>query len=187
MIDKIVSHIDIFPTICDVMNLKKPTYLEGNSILPLLNQSNNEIREVVFAEINFHTSYEPARCVRDERFKYVKYYDNEWLKINVSNIDNSDPKDFLLDHQLQEIKKPPEALYDLYYDPYEKHNLIADKRYENELIRLKEQMYNIQVKTNDPLLHGDIEVISQYKVNKKSCINPSSNDPDDYDPRGSLS
>jgi len=31
-----VSHIDLFPTICDLLRIKKPAWLEGSSLLPLL-------------------------------------------------------------------------------------------------------------------------------------------------------
>ncbi len=32
-VDQIVSHIDIFPTVCDILGLKKPKFLQGISLL----------------------------------------------------------------------------------------------------------------------------------------------------------
>ena len=149
-------------------------------MIELLNDSEHSIRDYVFAELNFHTSYEPARCVRNERFKYVKYYDNDWLRLNLSNIDNSRPKDFLLEHDLREIVKPKEALYDTLYDPLENNNIIDQDQYHAELTKLKNYMNDVQTKTNDPLLTHHIEIIPEYKVNKSECVNPSSKDPEDY-------
>ena len=55
--------------------------------MPLLEGRQEKVRDEIFAEINFHTSYEPVRCVRTERYKYIRYWDEEWEKTNLSNID----------------------------------------------------------------------------------------------------
>ncbi|MFY0627940.1 MAG: sulfatase [Reichenbachiella sp.] len=36
-IDEIVENVDIYPTLCDIAGLSKPDHLEGNSMLPLIN------------------------------------------------------------------------------------------------------------------------------------------------------
>jgi arylsulfatase A-like enzyme/Flp pilus assembly protein TadD len=35
-VEQIVSHIDIFPTVCDLLGIKKPSFLQGRSLLPAL-------------------------------------------------------------------------------------------------------------------------------------------------------
>jgi len=35
-VNQTVSHIDIFPTVCDVLRVEKPSFLQGSSLLPLL-------------------------------------------------------------------------------------------------------------------------------------------------------
>jgi arylsulfatase A-like enzyme/Tfp pilus assembly protein PilF len=35
-IDQCVSHLDIFPTVCDILDIKKPAFLQGTSLLPAL-------------------------------------------------------------------------------------------------------------------------------------------------------
>jgi arylsulfatase A-like enzyme/Flp pilus assembly protein TadD len=35
-IAEFVSHVDLFPTVCDLLRIKKPAWLEGSSLLPLL-------------------------------------------------------------------------------------------------------------------------------------------------------
>jgi arylsulfatase A-like enzyme/Flp pilus assembly protein TadD len=35
-VDSYVSHIDIFPTVCDVLGIKMPSFLQGTSLLPAL-------------------------------------------------------------------------------------------------------------------------------------------------------
>ena len=104
-----------------------------------------EIRDFIFSEINFHTSYEPVRCIRTNRYKYIKYYDNNWNKINLSNIDESDPKTFLMKNGLKEQIKYREGLFDLYYDPSERNNLVEDEKYQSILEELREKLYQEQV------------------------------------------
>ena len=65
-----VSHIHIFPTLCELTGVEKPEWLQGKSLVPLLYE-NKKVREEIYAEIIYHTSYEPARCVRNERYKYT--------------------------------------------------------------------------------------------------------------------
>ena len=41
--DALVSHLDLFPTICDVAGVKHPTWLQGHSMLPLMTGQKQEI------------------------------------------------------------------------------------------------------------------------------------------------
>ena len=66
--DAMVSHIDVFPTVCDLTGISKPPrWLEGKSMLPVLRGETREINEEIFAEVNYHASYEPKRAVRTQR------------------------------------------------------------------------------------------------------------------------
>lgn len=181
--DMLLSQIDIYPTLCELMHLEKPDYLEGKSFAKLFTEGCEESDEEVFTEINFHTSYEPARSIRTERYKYIKYYD-EYLNINFSNLDSSEVKDFYMQNGLTEFKKEKEALYDLYYDPDEQNNLIENEHYQDIVEDLRKRLACFQKRTNDPLLNGEIPILSNYKVNKKDCIDASSKNPDDYEERG---
>ena len=53
------SQIDLFPTVCDLLGVRKPDWLEGRSMLPLLDGSADEINEFVYSEVTFHATYEP--------------------------------------------------------------------------------------------------------------------------------
>lgn len=182
--DHLVSHIDIFPTVCDLLGIEKPDCLEGISFANVFEDNTYKIRDEIYAEVNYHTSYEPIRCVRNERYKYIKYYDETWNKLNLSNIDESNPKAFLMDHDLKEKTKPMEALYDCYYDPNEVNNLIDDPTVKKVVEELKEKLQKHMEETKDPLLQGELAFKSNYKVNKKDCLQASSKNPEDYDPRG---
>ena len=183
VVDNLVSHIDIFPTVMDLLGLEKPQYLEGISFAKMFNDKDISTRDAIYAEINFHTSYEPVRCIRTSRYKYVRFYD-DYNKLNLSNIDESIPKSELMKNGLDEYRKPMEELYDLYYDAEEMHNLIDDIRYEDIKNNLKDKLNKMMEDINDPLLKGELPVLPGYKVNKRECIMASSKNPEDYDVRG---
>lgn len=181
--DALLSHIDVFPTLCDLLNLEHPDYLEGRSFAKIF-EGEKEADPYIFAEVNFHTSYEPIRCVRAERYKYIRYYDTTHLKTNPSNSDSSVPKDFYLKHGFAEANKDEEALYDLYYDPDEKNNLIDAPELQSIKEELRHQLKQFQIKTQDPLLQGKLPILPTYKVNRPSCLDASSKNPEDYEPEG---
>lgn len=179
-IDGLVSQVDVFPTLCDLVALEKPDYLQGESFAHLFEDKDGPAREEVFSEINYHTAYEPARSVRTKRYKYIKYYDTSYLKINRTNIDNSISKSYYQEHGLEEVTKPREALYDLLYDPSEKNNVIDDPAYQSTAEALKTKLLQHQQATHDPILDGHFKVQEGWKVNKSEQYSPSSKDPNDY-------
>lgn len=184
VVDQLVSHIDIFPTVCELLGLPVPEYLEGESFADLARGINSAGRSEIYAEINFHTSYEPVRCIRTDRYLYVRYFDSEWDHINISNMDDSVPKDSFLAHGLRQEVKPREALYDCYYDPQEVNNLILDPAFRSIADTMRNKLEEQMKRTEDPLLKGQLPVLKNYKVNKRECIPASSKNPEDYDPRG---
>ena len=47
-VDQNVSHLDIFPTICDVIGIKKPSFLHGDSLFPALEEKKLSNRTIYF-------------------------------------------------------------------------------------------------------------------------------------------
>lgn len=180
-IDALTSHIDVFPTLCDLTQIEKPNWLQGNSLFPILQEEQEEVNECVFAEVTFHASYEPQRAIRTKRYKYIKRFNNEHLGYAIANIDNSISKDFLMENDFDKLKLPQEQLYDLYFDPNEGNNLINNPEYQNVKEELSEKLMAFMVETNDPILQGEVELPSGGVVNKLDCYNPESKNPNDYE------
>lgn len=180
VIDGLASHVDMFPTLCELLHLEKPDYLEGVSFVPMLEQTSSTVRDEIFAEVNFHTSYEPIRCVRTERYKYIRYYDKDYLKINRSNMDESLTKAYLTDRGLERQTKYEEGLYDLLYDTGERNNLAGSPDYQEIKKQLAARLEAHLNQTDDPIRHGAISVKARWKVNKAECETASSKNPDDY-------
>ena len=156
-VDAMVSHTDIFPTICDFLGIDKPDWLEGTSIMPLIKSEKDKIRDEIYSEVNYHLAYEPLRCVRTERYKYIKYF-GEDTGVLQANVDNSYVKSFFVDNGWEEEEHYSEMLFDLYLDPVERVNLIGNPKYKSIEKDLKLRLKNWMEKTDDPLLKGKIEI-----------------------------
>lgn len=64
-----ISHVDIYPSLCDFAGVPKPDYLEGRSILPLLKDP-SATRDFAFL------SYGPQNtAAQSERYRYIRYED----------------------------------------------------------------------------------------------------------------
>ena len=62
-IDSNVCHIDIFPTVCDLLGGKKPESLQGRSLLPLVNGKNRPSQPIYFEALTayYNRSWAPLR------------------------------------------------------------------------------------------------------------------------------
>lgn len=180
----LISHVDVLPTLLDLLGIEKPGYLEGVSHAALFLGEDDPGDEAVFSEINFHTSYEPARAVRTERYKYVRYFDDTWDRVNLSNIDGSTVKNLYLENGLAERRKPSEYLFDLYYDVFETNNVAHDERYAEVLDDMRSRLRDFMERTDDPLLKGAIEIRPEWKVSRRECVAAGSKNPEDYESLG---
>jgi N-sulfoglucosamine sulfohydrolase len=154
--DAMVSQIDLFPTVCDLLELEPPVWLQGRSLMPLLRREADEVHEAVFAELTFHAAYEPQRAVRTRRFKYIRAFDEGHTGPVLPNVDDSPSKDLLLDHGWAERPVPRERLHDLVFDPNEASNLAGDERYAGVLDELRSRLERWMRETDDPLLRGPV-------------------------------
>ncbi len=168
----LVSHVDVFPTLCEAEGLKPPEYLSGVSLMPVFAGSRETLREDVFAEINFHTAYEPARCIRTERYKYIRYYDNDWKKYNMTNCDDSCLKDFLVKAGWREKEKAQEWLFDLYFDPGEKDNMAQRPEYQEIIAEMRRRLEEWRKATGDRIMTAK-EYMGHYKLNRKDGLSPT--------------
>jgi len=55
-VDQQVSHIDLFPTICDVLQIGKPPFLQGTSLLPAMEGKSLSTRPIYFESLDPHYS-----------------------------------------------------------------------------------------------------------------------------------
>lgn len=154
VIDSLVSQIDLFPTVCDVLGIEKPRWLQGKSMLPLL-EGAAEINEVIFSEVSYHAAYQPQRAARTRRWKYIRHFDRRRRPV-LSNTDNSPSKTLWTDHHWGNREVAEEELFDLLFDPGEANNLAADPACASILLEMRQKLARWMEETEDPLLEGDI-------------------------------
>ena len=68
-----VSHVDIFPTVCEVLGLDRPPSLQGESLAPFLRGKTVKARPVYFEslEANLNRGWAPLRGIIAEGKKYI--------------------------------------------------------------------------------------------------------------------
>ncbi len=159
VMDAMVSHLDIFPTICDLLGIKKPQRLQGKSLLPLVNGGTDQLHDELFAEVTYHAAYEPKRSVRTKRWKYIRRFDRTFKKTVLPNCDDGPPKSLWLEQtDWKENCPDEEQLYDLLLDPQENSNLAGIPERSAVLEEMRGRLKRWMERTDDPLLKGDVEL-----------------------------
>jgi N-sulfoglucosamine sulfohydrolase len=167
-----VSHLDIYPTLCELAGVPTPEYVQGHSLLPLIRGDVTSLREELFAEMTWHAAYEPQRAVRTERFKYIRRFGDRELPV-LANCDDSPSKTLLIEAGWAQRPVAFEQLYDLVFDPNEANNLAVHPAYQDVLGELRESLARWMEVTEDPLLHGDPEPPPGAEVNSPDQLSAS--------------
>lgn len=170
-VDALVSHLDIFPTVCDIAGVEKPAWLQGRSMLPLLEGRAESIRDEVFSEVTYHAAYEPKRCVRTERYKLVRFY-GEHDTCPPANVDESLSKTFMVESGFLRQRRPKELLFDLYLDPQERVDRLSDDGYRRVYAELAARLDRWQRETDDPIVRGKVEKPAGAVVNSFESPTP---------------
>ena len=72
-VEQIVSHIDIFPTVCDVLRIEKPSFLQGISLLPAIQGKKLPKRSIYFESMYpyYSRGWGPIRGLISGDEKYI--------------------------------------------------------------------------------------------------------------------
>ncbi len=174
--DALVSHLDVFPTACDLLGVDAPDWLEGRSLAPILRGSEEPVREAVFAETTYHAAYEPMRCVRTDRWKLIRRFGGHPTTV-MPNIDDGPSKRALMAAGLAERPAgPAEELYDVTFDPGERRNLAGDPEHAGVLEELRGRLEAWMRESGDPLLEGRPKAPAGARVNPPWLPHPNETD-----------
>jgi arylsulfatase A-like enzyme len=153
--DALVSHVDIFPTLCELLEIPAPGWLQGKSLLPIIAGVRDEVNDAVFAEVTYHAAYEPQRAIRTQRYKYIRRFGNQATPV-LPNVDDSRSKDVWLAYGWANRPVAAEQLYDLAFDPQERNNLIGGPDAGLIAADLRSRLDAWMRATADPLLAGTV-------------------------------
>ena len=171
VVDAPVSHLDVFPTLCELAGVEAPDWLQGSSLMPLVRGEAERLHEAIFAETTYHAAYQPHRAVRTERWKYIRRFD-EYPHPILANCDDSESKDLLVAAGWGEQIIPQEQLYDLVLDPEEGNNVAADPVRAEVLAEMQGRLDAWMHETEDPLLEGPVPPPPGALVNEQSQLSP---------------
>jgi N-sulfoglucosamine sulfohydrolase len=171
VIDSLVSHLDIFPTVCDLLRIDTPPWLQGVSLMPMIRGEVEAVRDEIFAEVNYHAAYEPMRCIRTRRWSYVRRFDGRNHPV-LPNCDDGLTKTLWMDHGWAEMAPEREALYDLIFDPNETNNLVGHPRVQDVVMAMRARLEQWMRETDDPLLAGPVSAPEGALVNDPDGLSP---------------
>lgn len=144
--DRLVSFVDLAPTMLSLAGLPVPSWMQGRAIA---GPSAGPDAEFIFGmRDRMDERYDPVRSVRDQRYVYLRNYfphkpagqhnacmfatptTRVWHQLFTEGKLNGAQCHFWQPH-------PPEELYDLESDPHEVNNLAAEAAHKEPLERLR--------------------------------------------------
>ncbi len=169
VVDAMVSHMDIFPTLCELMGVDRPEWLQGTSLVPLARGEAEALHTELFGEVTFHATYEPMRSVRTPRWRYIRRFGGERTPV-LANVDEGLSRDTWLAYNWKDQDVDEEALYDVVFDPVQRHNLAGDAAHADILAMLRDRLEGWMRATDDPLLKGDVPLPEGARINRRDAM-----------------
>jgi len=159
--DSLLSSIDIAPTILQLADVPVPETVQGVSFRSLLSNPQARIRDVVFAEHNWHVFRNHERMVLAGDFLYIKNNYVEQPNLCTEAFMNASGEELWRRHSTSEttdlqdllFEDPPpaEELYRISTDPDQLQNLIGESQYSQELTTLRELLARWTDQTGDSI------------------------------------
>jgi arylsulfatase A-like enzyme len=156
--DRLVSQVDLMPTILDLLEIPTPETVSGVSFAPAV-QSDDEAephRDAAFCEMTYHDKYNPMRGIRTGRYKYIRNFGElpqVYLPLDILH----SRMGFEVVHEYYGQARPTEELYDLEDDPHEQENLAENPAYQEQLTTLRGRVEDWMERTDDPLCSGRVD------------------------------
>lgn len=145
-VDRLISFVDLVPTLLSIAGIEIPEYLQGSAFLGKQKTADPEYAFMFRGRMD--ERYDMCRAVRDKKFRYIRNYmpyriygqhlEYLWQAPSIASWE----KAYLNGecNQAQSIfwnEKPAEELYDTENDPWEVNNLAGDPAYKEVLERMR--------------------------------------------------
>ncbi len=145
-VDRLISFVDLSPTLLSIIGVPIPTWLQGNAFLGK-QKTPDPLYAFMFRD-RMDERYDMVRAVRDKKFRYIRNYMPYRIAGQHINYLWNAPsmpswEKFWLAGQCNQVQsafwlpKPAEELYDTENDPWEVNNLAADPSYQAVLDRMR--------------------------------------------------
>jgi len=162
---RMVSNIDIAPTILALAGLPIPPSMQGKDLLDLANAP----RRYIFAgRDKMDDTHDAMRAVRSQDYEYIlnlmperayaqfnSYKESEYPGLALMNVLHLEGKLPPAQDAFMQPNKPREELYDVRADPDEVHNLAADPASAGVLKELRDALGQWRQSVGDPGVSED--------------------------------
>jgi len=160
--DRLISTIDLSATCLELAGITLPDAIQGQSFLPILKDPNATVREVVFAERNWHVYQAHERMVRFGDYLYIKnnYPDQPNLShesdtnyLSGRELWQAHASGQTLWHQQQVFANPapPEQLFQVSRDPHQLRNVADHPAYAGILNQARTLLADWTEQTGDTI------------------------------------
>lgn len=155
---RLVSFVDLVPTMLSLVGAPKPDYLQGRAFL---GKSSETASSYLYAfRDRMDERYDMSRAVRDKQFSYIRNFmpqrpQGTYLEYMFQTPTTEAWKQLFDDGKLNDVQsafwkaKTAEELYDLEADPDQIHNLAGQDRHSGTLQRLRGELHDWMVRTGD--------------------------------------
>ena len=145
-VDRLISFVDLVPTLLSITGIPIPEYLQGNAFLGKQKTADPEYAFMFRGRMD--ERYDMSRAVRDQKYRYIRNYmpyrvygqrlEYLWKAPSIVSWEKA-----YLNGECNKIHsifwntKPVEELYDTENDPWEVNNLAENPDYEAVLERMR--------------------------------------------------
>src|SRR6218665_3141581 len=153
---RIISHLDVVPTLLAVAGAPAPATLSGFNQLELLQGAPEDQiapRELVL-EKTYHDRYDPIRALRTPTTKYIHNFIAAPRLPLPTDLEASDTRKGMSDEHL--APRAQEELYLLSEDPWELNNVAERGDLEDVRNELRERLFELLRGSADPLVEGSV-------------------------------
>ena len=151
--DELLTNCDLMPTLLELAGEPAPDGIDGRSFLGLLDDGDYQPRDHIFTEMTYHGVYNPMRCIRTRRHKYIRNFGElplVYLPVDIWE----GPAGQEMRDEFNAGPRPEHELYDLSADPWEQVNLAGDPAHAHTLAELSGRVDRWMADTGDLLLEG---------------------------------
>ncbi|MCE7065013.1 sulfatase-like hydrolase/transferase [Dyadobacter sp. CY326] len=156
--DRIVTFLDFAPSLLSIAGLDIPSYMQGKAFLGKKQAIERAYAYGFRGRMDERTDL--SRTVRDKKFRYIRNYmphkiyaqhlEYLWKAPSMPSWEaefkagrlNDDQKKFWQE-------KPSEELFDIENDPHNIHNLAADPKYKDTLLKLRKANHDWLIASQD--------------------------------------
>jgi arylsulfatase A-like enzyme len=178
--ERLISFVDLAPTILSLAGVPVPTYIQGRNFAAVDAQP----REYIYASRDrIDELVDRQRAVRDKRYKYLR----SWYPQVAGGFDLKYRNNIEMVREMRALYEAgkldavqrqwyepagAERLYDLQQDPYEIHDVSADPQYQDVLQRLRGAMDSWLACVGDWSEQSEADMVARFQPHGERLVTP---------------